>query len=273
MHGKGLSLRRSCALIGLERSSLYYKRRAEDDRALCEKLKAIAQRFKRFGYRRAHALIVWSGEIVNHKRIYRLWRLLGLCLPRKRPRKKPKRRDPIPMLAECPNHVWCYDFMFDALHNGRRLKILTLEDEFTREGLAIKVDRSIKAKDIICILADLFSERGAPMYLRSDNGPEFIEKALKEWLVRNGTDTIHIKPGKPWQNGFIESFNSKVRDEFLNMEVFYTLAEAQVKAEIWRLEYNGIRPHSSLKYQTPEECRQGFLAGLNSVIVEAQLPA
>lgn len=177
------------------------------------------------------------------------------------------------MLAECPNHVWSYDFMFDALHNGRRLKILTLEDEFTREGLAIKVDRSIKAKDIICILADLFSERGAPMYLRSDNGPEFIEKALKEWLVRNGTDTIHIKPGKPWQNGFIESFNSKVRDEFLNMEVFYTLAEAQVKAEIWRLEYNGIRPHSSLKYQTPEECRQGFFAELNSVIVEARLPA
>jgi len=151
--------------------------------------------------------------------------------------------------------------MFDALHNGRRLKILTLEDEFTREGLAIKVDKSIKAKDIICILADLFSQRGAPMDLRSDNGPEFIEKALEEWLVRNGTDTVHIEPGKPWQNGFIESFNSKVRDEFLNMEVFYTLAEAQVKGEIWRLEYNGIRPHSSLKYQTPEQCRQGFLQG------------
>jgi len=176
------------------------------------------------------------------------------------------------MLAESPNHVWSYDFMFDALHNGRRLKILTLEDEFTREGLAIKVDKSIKAKDVICTLADLFSERGAPMYLRSDNGPEFIEKALKEWLVRNGTDTIHIEPGKPWQNGFIESFNSKVRDEFLNMEVFYTLAEAQVKAEIWRLEYNGIRPHSSLKYQTPEECRQGFFSGLNSVTVETLSP-
>ena len=172
------------------------------------------------------------------------------------------------MLAECPNHVWTYDFMFDALYNGRRVKILTLEDEFTREGLAIKVDTSIKAKDIICVLADLFSERGAPMYLRSDNGPEFIEKALKGWLADNGTDTIHIEPGKPWQNGFIESFNSKLRDEFLNMEVFYTLAEAQVKAEIWRLEYNGIRPHSSLKYQTPEECRQGFFSGLKSVIVQ-----
>ena len=273
MNGKGLSLRRSCALIGLERCSLYYKRRVQEDRELCEKLQAIAQRFKRFGYRRAQALIVRSGEIVNHKRIYRLWRLLGLCLPRKRPRKKTKRRDLIPMLAECPNHVWSYDFMFDTLQNGRRLKILTLEDEFTREGLAIKVDKSIKAKDIICTLADLFSERGAPMYLRSDNGPEFIEKTLKRWLAKNGTDTIHIALGKPWQNGFIESFNPKVRDEFLNMEVFYTLAEAQVKAEIWRLEYNVIRPHSSLKYQTPDECRRGFFAELNSVIVGTPLPA
>ena len=168
------------------------------------------------------------------------------------------------MLAECPNHVWSYDFMFDALHNGRRLKVLTVEDEFTREGLAIKVDKSIKAKDVICTLVDLFSERGAPMYLRSDNGPEFIEKTLKRWLAQNGTDTIHIEPGKPWQNGFIESFNSKVRDEFLNMEVFYTLAEAQVKTEIWRQEYNRIRPHSSLKYKTPEEYLQGFFTGLNS---------
>ena len=171
MHGKGLSLRRSCALMGCERSSLYYRARPRDEKELCEKLKAIAQRFKRFGYRRAHALIVGSGEIVNHKRIYRLWRLLGLCLPRKRPRRKPKRRDPIPVLAECPDHVWTYDFMFDALRNGRRLKLLTLEDEFTREGLAIKVDRSIKAKDVICTLTDVFSERGAPMFLRSDNGP------------------------------------------------------------------------------------------------------
>lgn len=173
------------------------------------------------------------------------------------------------MLAECPNHVWTYDFMFDALHNGRRLKVLTVEDEFTREGLAIKVDKSIKAKDVICTLLDLFSERGAPMYLRSDNGPEFIEKTLKRWLAQNGTETIHIEPGKPWQNGFIESFNSKVRDEFLNMEVFYTLAEAQVKTEIWRQEYNRIRPHSSLKYQTPYECLQCFFAGLNSPAIVA----
>ena len=208
MHGGGLSLRRSCALNGLERSSLYYKARPRDDRELCEKLETIAQRFKRFGYRRAHTLNARKGEITNYKRIYRLWRLQGLCLPRKRPRKKSKKLDPIPMLAECPNHVWTYDFMSDALHNGRRLKVLTVEDEFTREALAIKVDKSIKATDIICTLLNLFFERGAPMYLRSDNGPEFIEKTLKRWLAKNGTDTIHIEPGKPWQNGFIESFTS-----------------------------------------------------------------
>jgi len=186
MHGKGLSQRRSCALIGLEGSSLYYKACPQDDNEMCEKLKAIAQRFKRFGYRQAHALIVRSGETINQKRTYRLWRLLGLCLHRKRPRKKPKRRDPIPMLAECPNHVWTYDFMFDALQNGRKLKILTLQDEFTRVGLAIKVAKSIKGKDIICVLADLFSERRAPMYLRSDNGPEFLGKELKKWLAKTG---------------------------------------------------------------------------------------
>jgi putative transposase len=272
MHEKGLSLRRSCALIGFERSSLYYKAHPRGDTQLCEELKMIAKRFKRYGYRRAHALIVRSGQGVNHKRIYRLWRLLCLCLPRRKPRKKPKKRDPIPMVAQCPNHVWTYDFMFDALHNGRRLKILTIEDEFTREGLAITVDKSIKAKDVICVLADLFSQRQAPMYLRSDNGAEFIQKALKKWLATKGTDTIHIEPGKPWQNGFIESFNSKLRDEFLNMEVFYTLAEAKVKAQIWRQEYNQIRPHSSLKYQTPEEYRQDFYTGLNCDIVKAPLP-
>ena len=134
------------------------------------------------------------------------------------------------------------------------------------------MDKSIKAKDVVCVLADLFSQRAAPMYLRSDNGPEFIEKALTKWLTRNGTGTIHIEPGKPWQNGFIESFNSKVRDEFLNMEVFYTLVEARIKAEIWRRHYNEIRPHSSLKYQTPDEYRQAFFMGLNSVSMEASSP-
>jgi transposase InsO family protein len=271
MHGRGISLRRCCALSGIARSSHYYRARPRDDAELCEELKAIALRFKRYGYRRAHALIVRRGMTVNHKRIYRLWRQSGLGLPRKRPRKKPVKRDPIPMTAQCPNHVWTYDFMFDSLANGRRLKILTVEDEFTREGLAIRVGKSFKARDVVCVLGGLFADRGAPMYVRSDNGAEFIEKALKKWMARNGADTIHIEPGKPWQNGFIESFNSKVRDEFLNEEIFYTLAEAKVKADIWLREYNGIRPHSSLGYRTPDECRMEFFAGLPKQAPEAAL--
>jgi putative transposase len=273
MKVQGLSIRRSCALVGIERSSFYYEAHARDDTELCEVLKAISIRYKRYGYRRAHALILRGGDIVNHKRVYRLWRLLGLCLPRRRPRKKPRRRDPIPMMAECPNHVWTYDFMFDALANGRKVKVMTVEDEFTREGLAIKLNKSIRAKDVICILADLFSKRDAPMYIRSDNGPEFVAKALKKWLTLQGTDTIHIEPGKPWQNGFIESFNSRLRDEFLNMEIFYTINEAQVKAEIWRQEYNQERPHSSLKYQTPVEYRDAFFSQVGSVMItEAHSP-
>ena len=163
--------------------------------------------------------------------------------------------------------------MFDALENGRRVKIMTLEDEFTREGLAIKADKSIRARDVICTLADIFSERAAPMYIRSDNGPEFVEKALRKWLASQGTDTIHIEPGKPWQNGFIESFNSRVRDEFLNMEVFYTIKEAQIKAEMWRQEYNRERPHSSLSYQTPVEYRDASFSRLGSaMLIQAHTP-
>jgi transposase InsO family protein len=267
MERQGLSIKRSCALAGIERSSFYYQAHPRDDSELSQTLKSISVRYKRYGYRRAHALILRKGDVVNHKRVYRLWRLLGLCLPRKRPRKKIRRRDPIPMMAECPNHVWTYDFLFDGLANGRRVKILTVEDEFTREGLAIKVDKSIRAKDVICVLVILFSERGAPLYIRSDNGPEFVAKALKKWLARQGTDTIYIEPGKPWQNGFIESFNSRLRDEFLNMEIFYTVREAQVKAEMWRQEYNRERPHSSLNYQTPMEYRDAFFSPPPSAMV------
>ncbi len=257
----GISIMRGCAIISFAKSSFYYKAHPRDDRELSNKLKEISEKHKRYGYRRAHALVVREGEIVNHKRVYRLWRLQGLCLPRKRPRKKIKRGNGLPFMAECPNHVWTYDFMFDALYNGRRLKVLTVEDEFTRKGLKIAVDKSIRAKDIICVLSELFSKYGAPMFLRSDNGSEFIERKLKQWLEANGTDTIHIEPGKPWQNAFIESFNGKVRDEFLNMEVFYSLREAQVKAEIWRKHYNRERPHSSLDYQTPNEFHESFFSG------------
>ena len=215
----------------------------------------------RFGYRRAWARI-YKTECINRKRVYRVWRESDLCLPRRKPRKKKKTKHAgPPVKAECPNHVWTYDFMFDSLSNGNRLKLLTVEDEYTREGLAIHVDRRIKSNDLICILDDLFHRYGNPAFIRSDNGPEFIAEKLKTWIKQRGTDTLHIDAGSPWQNGFIESFNSKVRDEHLNMEIFYTLREAQVKTEMWRRKYNTKRPHSSLDYRTPEEERRRFFSG------------
>jgi len=256
----GLSIRRGCELVGLQSSTYYYKAHPRDDSHLIAWLKAISQLEPRFGYRRAW-YIVYQTERINIKRVYRVWRELGLCLPRRKKRKRKKTGKGIAMKAECPNHVWTYDFMFDSLADGRRIKLLTVEDEYTREGLAIHVDKSIKSSDLICILNDLFSQYGNPAFIRSDNGPEFIADKLKTWLNKNGTDTLHIEPGSPWQNGFIESFNSKVRDEFLNMEIFLTLREAQVKTEMWRKKYNTFRPHMSLNYRTPEEERQRFFTG------------
>ncbi len=151
--------------------------------------------------------------------------------------------------------------MSDTLANGRQIKLLTVEDEYTREGLAIHVGKGITSADLICILGDLFHQHGNPAFLRSDNGPEFIAEKLKTWLNKRGTDTLHIDAGSPWQNGFIESFNSKVRDEHLNMEIFLTLREAQVKTEMWRRKYNTFRPHSSLGYRTPQQERRRFFSG------------
>jgi transposase InsO family protein len=263
---RGLSVRRGSALVKLSRSSYYYKPHPRDNAALCGCLRKIADEEKRYGYRRAWDVVnksgVLSGERVNRKRVHRLWRLLGLQLPRRKPRKKKttKTAGP-PVKAACPNHVWTYDFMFDSLSNGRRIKLLTVEDEFTREGLAIHVAHGITAADVICILADLFERYGPPAFIRSDNGPEFIAEKLKTWLAARGTQTLYIEKGCPWQNGFIESFNSKTRDEHLNMEIFLTLREAQVKTEMWRVKYNTKRPHSSLGYRTPDEERKRFFAG------------
>ncbi len=258
---RGLSVRRSAALVKLQRSTYYYKAHPRDDSVLAVRLKAIAEDETRFGYRRAWGVIV-RDEVVNLKRVYRVWRKLGLCLLRRKPRKKKRTKMAgLPVKAECPNHVWTYDFMFDSLSNGRRIKLLTVEDEYTREGLAIHVGRGIKSADLICILDDLFNQHGNPAFIRSDNGPEFIAEKLKNWLNKRGTDTLHIDAGSPWQNGFIESFNSKVRDEHLNMEIFLTLREAQVKTEMWRRKYNTYRPHSGLEYRTPQEERQRFFSG------------
>lgn len=174
-------------------------------------------------------------------------------MPRRRPKKRRKGIGEVPCRAEFPRNVWTYDFVHDACENGRKLKILTVVDEFTRYSPAIEPDTSIKAEKVIEILKRLFEKHGAPFFIRSDNGPEFIADALKKWLVTSGAKTIYIDPGKPWQNPYGESFNGKFRDECLNMEVFHNISHAKVVIEMWRREYNENRPHSSLGYMTPEE--------------------
>jgi putative transposase len=191
---------------------------------------------------------------VNHKRVERIWRREGLKVP-----KRQKKRGRLWLndgsclrtRPEYANHVWSYDFVADRTKDGRPLKMLTLMDEYTRECLAIHVDRHIRSIDVLEILSDLFLLRGTPDYIRSDNGPEFTAELIRDWLTRLDVQTLYIEPGSPWENGYIESFNGKLRDEYLNGEIFYTLQEAQVLIESWRRQYNEERPHSALGYRPP----------------------
>jgi transposase InsO family protein len=229
-----------------------------DDRDLVQRLREIAGKYKRYGYRRAQAVLRRAHLVVNHKRVQRLWRQAGLrCSVRKKrlPRQPAAQAPPE---ARYPDHVWTYDFVFDVTVDGRTLKCLTLIDEFTRACLALEVARRLPARAVIQVLARVFAERGRPAYLRSDNGPEFTAKVIQSWLKSQHVDTRYIEPGSPWQNGYAESFNGKFRDECLNMEVFYSEAEAQAIAATWRCEYNTQRPHSSLNYQTPVEFRAAW---------------
>jgi transposase InsO family protein len=189
-----------------------------------------------------------------------VWRKEGLSLKNRRRRKRAHPGQSLPCQATRPNHVWTYDFIHDACSSGRKLKLLTLVDEFTRECLAMEVDTSIRAGRVIEVLQPLFDRRGRPEFLRSDNGPEFVAHKLKAWLAEAGTQTYYIEPGSPWQNGYGESFHSRLRGEGLNAEVFANLAEAQVVIDLWRREYNEERPHSSLGYLTPVEFRAAWEA-------------
>jgi putative transposase len=258
MIGKGEPEYRACEMAEITRSSFRYVTRPRDDSELTERIKAIAHKHKRYGYRRAWALLRRSGLKVNRKRVWRIWKSEGMSLPRRRPRKRRKGIGEVPCKAIRPNHVWTYDFIHDACEDGRKLKMLTVEDEFTRECHKIAPDRSIRAGKVVEILKALFFELGAPSYLRSDNGPEFIAKAIKDYLLESETKTIYIDPGKPWQNAFEESFHGRFRDECLNMEEFYSLAEARVITEMWRRQYNEERPHSSLDYMTPREFKDAW---------------
>ncbi|MBM4415300.1 MAG: IS3 family transposase [Chloroflexi bacterium] len=250
-----VSERRACRVVGQARATeRYVPRESADEQALLARIVALATRFGRYGYRRITALLRQAGWRVNHKRVERLWRQEGLKVPQKQPKRGRlwladgsiiRRR------AERPNHVWSYDFVLDRTADGRPLRMLTIIDEFTRDCLAIDVARRLNSRDVLARLADLCVERAVPEHIRSDNGPEFAAKAVRRWLARVGVQTLFIEPGGPWENGYSESFNGKLRDECLNLKRFDTLLEAQVLIERWRLEYNHRRPHSSLGYRPP----------------------
>lgn len=247
--------RYGCRLVGISRSVVRYKlQEREGDEELRQRIRGLSRKRKRYGYRRITELIRQEGLIVNHKRIHRLWKDEGLTLPRRRPKRR-RTGETVEMVnkAEYKDHVWAYDFVEDRTEKGNRIRMLNILDEYTRECLAIRVERSIDSKKVKDTLNWLFLTRAVPGHIRSDNGPEFIAKDLKEWLVETGCKTIYIEPGSPWENGYIESFNGKFRDECLNMEIFRNMAEAKTVVEIWRRDYNEFRPHSSLGYMTPAE--------------------
>jgi putative transposase len=251
----GISERRACKAVGQARATQRWKsRRPQLDRELLERMKVLAQENPSSGYRMVWAMLRHEGVKVNVKRVHRLWKLAGLKVVRpeaKRVHSGTSENASHVKRAESPNHVWTYDFTFDQTRDGRKLKFLVVIDEYTRQCLRIEVGRSMSAKSVVRILAELVQVHGEPGGMRSDNGPEFIAKAVQAWLAAAGVSTYYIQPGSPWENAYVESFNSRFRDEFLSRELFATLAEAQVLTEKHRRWYNHMRPHSSLEYQTP----------------------
>ena len=251
----GVPERRACRVLGQHRSTQRKPPGTPDDEAaLTADIIALATRYGRYGYRRITALLRQAGWRVNRKRVERLWRREGLKVPQKQPKKGRLWLGDGSCLRLRPghaNHVWSYDFVEDRTHDGRKYRMLNVIDEFTRECLAIRVGRKLNSVDVVDLLSDLFILRGVPGHVRSDNGPEFIAKAVRAWIAAVGATTAYIEPGSPWENGYCESFNSKLRDELLDGEVFYALAEAKVVIESWRRHYNSNRPHSALGYRPP----------------------
>ena len=226
----------------------------DDEERLTADIIELARQYGRYGYRKIAELLRRAGWLVNDKRVERIWRREGLKVPHKQPKRGRlwfADGSCIRLRAEHRNHVWSYDFVEDRTHEGRKYRMLNVIDEFTHECLAIRVARKLKAVDVIDVLSDLFILRGVPGHVRSDNGPEFIARALQDWIAAVGATTAYIAPGSPWENGFIESFNARLRDELLDGEIFYTLREAQIVIESWRRHYNAVRPHASLDYNAP----------------------
>ena len=243
---------RACVLVGLAKSSWHYQAKPRQDSELRQRIHDLARQYPRRGYRFIHALLVRAGVTINKKRVRRLWREEGLAIKPKASRKI-RTGASIPMQAEYADHVWTYDFVFDQTLDGITLKILTLTDEFTRQSLALRVAESFTSLEVKAALQDVLTQRGAPGFIRSDNGSEFIARDLGIWLAVQDIGTRNTLPGKPWQNGFAESFHSRLREECLNQEVFYSARHAQVLLDDWRAFYNARRPHSSLGYRTPDE--------------------
>jgi putative transposase len=223
------------------------------DAPVISAMQILSGQYPRYGHRRVHIFLGRDGLPMGPDRCKRIWRKAGLQVPVRRPRRRISASRPRPLPAEGRNHVWAYDFVFDACANGQQLKCLTIVDEYTREALAIDVAGSIRSARVIEQISRLISVHGAPRYLRSDSGPEFVSKAVLKWMVGSGIHTAVIDPGKPWQNGTDESFNGKFRDECLSLEWFRSRSEARVIIESWRRHYNAVRPHSSLAYLTPNE--------------------
>jgi len=254
---RGVSQRRACGLLGIPRSTLSYRLRLPDkDGPVVAAMRRLSAQYPRYGYRRIRVFLRREGLPMGLNRARRLWRQMGLGLPRKRPRRRLAASRPRPLPPRAANHVWAYDFVFDSCANGQQLKCLTVVDEFTHECLAIDVAGSIRSGRVIEVLSRLMSVHGAPAYLRSDSGPEFVSHAILQWLTDAHIETAIIDPGKPWQNGTNESFNGKFRDESLSVEWFRTRREAQVIIEAWRQHYNAVRPRSSLGYLTPHEFKR-----------------
>jgi putative transposase len=251
---KKISERRSCCLVSLNRRSCRYRKKRVENTALIKLIRQLAVQHPYFGYRRIAALLKRAGGQVNLKRIYRVWKQEKLTLPKRRARKR-RAESVVGILPKATraNQVWTYDFVFDQSLSGKSLKMLTLIDEYTRECLAVEVGVSIKSRRVRQILQRVCASFGKPEQIRSDNGSEFIGKAVGGWLGENGIKPLFIEPGKPWQNGKCESFNGKLRDECLSREWFSSVKEAQVVIEGWRKFYNEGRPHSSLGYMTPSE--------------------
>ena len=264
----GVSQRRACQVITQPRATQRYSQGRDLDKdALVSRIVELATRYGRYGYRRVTALLKSEGWRVNHKRVERIWRIEGLKVPGKQPKRgrlwlndgscirlRPERKD----------HVWSYDFVAARTADGRAFRILAIVDEYTRECLAMVVKRSITSQDVLDQLYMLFLVRGVPEHIRSDNGPEFTSKAVREWLSNLGVMALFIEPGSPWGNGYVESFNGKLGDEFLNGELFNTLAEARILIEWWRKEYNQVRPHSALGYRPPSPQTYHACNGLNA---------